>query len=88
MAKKTPHEVWFGVKPKVSYLRVFGCEPLVHMPMQKLQKLDNRAIKGIFIGYCTDAKTYRIYIPKHEKVLINRDVKFIKIKNWHWQAVK
>lgn len=82
MAKKTPHEVWFGVKPKVSHLRVFGCVAFVHMPIHKLQKLDDRVVKRIFIGYCTDAEVYKIYLPKSEKVLISRDVKFIESENW------
>lgn len=75
----------FGVKPKVSHLRVFRCVALVHMPMQKL---DDRAVMGIFIGSCTEGKAYKIYIPESEKVLISRDVKFIESENWQWQVVK
>lgn len=76
--RKTPHEAWFEMKPKVSHLRVFGYVALVHMAIQKLQKLEDRAVIGIFIGYCSDAKAYRIYLLDSGKVLISRDVKFVE----------
>lgn len=46
--------------------------------------MDDRAVKGVFIGYCTDAKAYRIYIPDSGKVLVSRDVKFIESEFWQW----
>lgn len=52
---KTPHETWFRVKPKVYHLKVFGCLAYPLIPAQKLQKLDRKAVKGIFVGYCLDA---------------------------------
>lgn len=27
---KTPHEMWFGMTPKVHHLKVFGCVAYVH----------------------------------------------------------
>lgn len=35
-------------------------------------------MKGIFVGYCQDAKAYRILVPDSRKVIVSRDVKFIK----------
>jgi hypothetical protein len=32
---KTPHEVWTGKKPSLTYLKVFGCEAYVHVPKEK-----------------------------------------------------
>ncbi|XP_039118662.1 uncharacterized protein LOC120254665 [Dioscorea cayenensis subsp. rotundata] len=69
---KTPHEAWFGIKPNVSHLRIFGCIAFVHVPTQNLQKLDNRAVKGVFLGYCIDAKAYKIFVPDHRKILERR----------------
>lgn len=70
------------MKIKVSHLRVFGCVAFVHIPVQNLQKLDNRIVKGIFIRYCTDAKAYRIYVPKSAKVLVSIDIRFIESEIW------
>ncbi|GJU76924.1 hypothetical protein Tco_1273994 [Tanacetum coccineum] len=46
---KTPYEVWHGQAPKMSYLKVWGCEALVkHDTLAKLNKLEPRAFKCIF----------------------------------------
>lgn len=82
--EKTPHKLWFGVKPKVTYLNVFGCVALVHIPVQRLQKLDDRAVKGIFIACCVDENANRVYLADSEKVLISRDVKFVESEIWKW----
>ena len=36
----TPYEKWFGTKPDVSNLRLFGCRAMVHVPKEKSKKLD------------------------------------------------
>jgi hypothetical protein len=45
----TPYELWFGNKPKLSFLKVWGCDVYV----KKLQpdKLESKAEKCVFIGY-------------------------------------
>ncbi|KAK1647028.1 hypothetical protein QYE76_064833, partial [Lolium multiflorum] len=45
----TPYELWFNKKPKLSFLKVWGCEAYV----KKLQpdKLEPKAEKCVFIGY-------------------------------------
>nr|GEY56855.1 hypothetical protein [Tanacetum cinerariifolium] len=50
--EKTPYEVWHGQAPKLSYLKVWGCEALVMRDtLTKPNKLEPRSIKCIFIGY-------------------------------------
>src|SRR3954467_4955347 len=46
--EKTPYELWFGNKPKLSFLKVWGCDVYV----KKLQpdKLEPKVEKCIFIG--------------------------------------
>ena len=39
---KTPFEVWYGMKPKVNYLRVFGCDTYAHIPKDERRKLTPR----------------------------------------------
>ncbi|GKF71988.1 retrotransposon protein, putative, ty1-copia subclass, partial [Tanacetum coccineum] len=49
---KTPYEIWHGQAPKLSYLRVWGCEAFVkHDTLTKPDKLDPRSYKCIFVGY-------------------------------------
>jgi hypothetical protein len=35
----TPHEMWFGTKPSLSYLRVFGCAAHVHVPEERRKSM-------------------------------------------------
>nr|GEY08709.1 retrotransposon protein, putative, Ty1-copia subclass [Tanacetum cinerariifolium] len=45
--EKTPYEVWHGKAPKLSYLKVWGCEALVKRDtLTKLEKLEPRSIKS------------------------------------------
>ena len=48
---KTPYEVWTSKKPSLSNLRVFGCDPYVHVPKEKITKFDSKSERRMFIGY-------------------------------------
>jgi len=60
---KTPFEAWHGIKPDLRHLRVFGCLAFIRVPKEKRRKWDSQAIQGIFIGYCSTTKQYRVYGP-------------------------
>ena len=57
---KTPQEVWTGKKPSLSHLRVFGCDAYVHVPKEKITKLDSKSERCILIGYHDGLKGYKI----------------------------
>ena len=40
LEKKTPEEVFFGKKPKVSHLRIFNCPVYIHISKEKRTKLN------------------------------------------------
>ena len=71
---KTPFEVFYGKKPDVSHLRVFGCTAYAHVPKTTRQKLDARSEKGTFVGYEANSKAYRILVGN--KVVVRADVIF------------
>jgi transposase InsO family protein len=73
---KTPEEMFSGNKPKVIHLRIFGCLVFVHIPKEKRNKLDPSGKKRIFVGYCEVSKAFRVYIPDHHHIDINKDVTF------------
>nr|KYP45621.1 Retrovirus-related Pol polyprotein from transposon TNT 1-94 [Cajanus cajan] len=58
---QTPFEVWHGYKPSMKFLKIFGCLCFTHVPQSKRDKLDKRASQGIFIGYSTVSKAYKIF---------------------------
>ena len=48
---KTPFELFFGRKPDLKNIRVFGCRATIHIPSEKRDKLDPTAKSGIFLGF-------------------------------------
>ncbi|MCO5563862.1 hypothetical protein L7F22_017512 [Adiantum nelumboides] len=72
----TPYESWYDRKPSVSYLRVFGCLAYAHIPQQLRGKLDDKAVKCIFVGYSSGSKGYRLYNFATNKIFESRDVIF------------
>ena len=74
----TPYERWYGIKPDVEHLRVFGCRVYVHIPDEKRRKLDAKAVKGVFVGYPAGKKGYKIYIPESKKFISARNVTFME----------
>jgi len=43
---KTPYELFYNMKPDVSYIRPFGCATKVALPTEELGRLDLRAAMG------------------------------------------
>ena len=74
---QTPFELFFGRKPDVSGMRVFGVKAYVHVPKQLRRKLDPLSKAGIFIGYEPNSKAYRVLLESG-KVEISRDVVFVE----------
>lgn len=70
----TPAELWFGRKPNISHLKVFGCIAYVHIPKEKRSKLDSKSNKCVMVGYATNG--YRLYDPEKRKIIVSRDVVF------------
>jgi hypothetical protein len=48
----------------------------IRIPKDKRTKLDPSGKKGIFVRYSETSKAYRVYVPGHKKIEINRDVIF------------
>lgn len=79
---KVPKEAWSGHTPNVDFLKIFGCIGYVHVPTQLRTKLDNKSIKCIFLGISIESKAYRMYDPVQQKVIISKDVVFLKNEAW------
>ena len=86
VAEKTPFEAFTGRKPGVKHLKVFGCLCYTHIPASLRQKWDSKAGKGVFVGYGSCEKGYRIYDLKTEKIVLSRSVIFSEDKAWNWKG--
>ncbi|GJX65862.1 retrotransposon protein, putative, ty1-copia subclass [Tanacetum coccineum] len=73
---KTPYELWYGKVPNLSYLKVWGCEALVKRDTPN--KLEQRSVKCIFIGYPKKTMGYYFYFPPENKIVVARYVEFFE----------
>ena len=62
--EKTPYEKWYKRKPDISHLKVFGCVSYARIPDCERRKLDKKAEKLRFVGYCKNSKGYRLLDEK------------------------
>ncbi|GJW52218.1 retrotransposon protein, putative, ty1-copia subclass [Tanacetum coccineum] len=65
---KTPYELWYGKVPNLSYLKVWGCKALVKRDTP--DKLEQRLVKCIFIGYPKETMGYYFYFPPENKIVV------------------
>jgi len=82
LEEKTPFEVWYNYKPSLSFLKIFGNICFVHVPQINRDKLDKKAMLGIFVGYSTVSKACRVYHPQTQKMAITRDIHFHEEEQW------
>jgi hypothetical protein len=77
IGNQTPLGVLRGRRPNIRNVRVFGCAAYVHVDKERRQgKLDDRAFKGIFVGYEPQTKGYRVFNPRTGRVVRSRNVTF------------
>jgi hypothetical protein len=83
---RTPYEAWYGVKPDVKYLRVFGCRAHAKVTKPNLKKLDDRRQPMVMLGYEPGGKAYRLFDPTSKRVHVSRDIVFDEAKGWNWDT--
>lgn len=82
---KTPHEAWYGEKPDLSFIRIFGCTAIMKVPAVKTKKLDDRGKIVVYLGKEPGTKGSRLYDPTTGKVHVSRDIAFQEEKFWSWE---
>jgi len=70
----TPYEMFYGHRPDVSSMRVFGCRAWAYVPPDIRRKMDPRALPATHLGCAEASKGYRVLI--NGRVYIRRDVTF------------
>jgi transposase InsO family protein len=51
LLKKTPYELLIGIKPNISYFRVFGCKCYILRKGSQLSKFEKKCDEGFLFGY-------------------------------------
>lgn len=73
-----PFEKWTGEKVKVNYLKTFGTKVLVLDKNPSKNKLVQRSVEGIFVGYPREKRGFRVWISSSRQIVDARDVKFVE----------
>nr|GEV82523.1 integrase, catalytic core [Tanacetum cinerariifolium] len=75
---KTPYELVWNEEPKYEDLRIFGCLAYFKNTNTKGDKFEERGKPGVFLGYPQGTKGYKIYDIESKKIVVSRDVLFLK----------
>ena len=60
--KLTSYEIYKGTKPNASHMKVYGSKCFIlNNGKELLGKFDSKADEGLFLGYSTDSKAYRVF---------------------------
>jgi hypothetical protein len=73
--------MWFGTKPSLAHLRVFGCAAHTHIPEERRKKygdgkVNHRSVHTYFVGYDKSDAIYKIWHPSNDSVVRARHVIF------------
>ncbi|WVZ53171.1 hypothetical protein U9M48_004152 [Paspalum notatum var. saurae] len=73
---KTSYELRFGRQPSVKHLRAFGCRCFVLKKAGHLDKFESRCLDGIFLGYASSSRAFRVWILEAKQVVETCEVSF------------
>ena len=77
--KMTPYERWYGEKPDLKHLKVWGCIGFALKTGPEKRKMESRVRELRFIGYdLYNRSAYRMLDEEQKRVYIRRDVKFLE----------
>lgn len=73
---ETPYASLHKEKPNLNFLKTFGCLCFATNTLPHKTKFEERAFKGVFLGYIPGMKAYKIYALDLNKTIVSRDVIF------------
>jgi hypothetical protein len=57
---------------------VFGCPAYVHVDTSQRRRIDDRAWKGVFVGYATESPAWLVFNPATRRLVSTRNAVFDK----------
>jgi hypothetical protein len=72
----SPFEHVFHHKPKLTFLRVFGCQCYPHLRAYHPHKMEFRSTPCVFLGYSTSHHGYRCLDTSSDRIYVARHVRF------------
>jgi hypothetical protein len=74
--KKTYCELMHGRTPRVSHFHVFGCKCFILKKGKKLEKFETRSVDGIFFGYASHSRAFRVLNLETNQIVETCEVTF------------
>jgi hypothetical protein len=74
--KKTCYGLMHGHTPKVSHFHVFGCKCFILKKEKKFYKFEARLVDGIFFGYASHSRAYRVLNLETNQIVETSEVTF------------
>ncbi|KAJ9541437.1 hypothetical protein OSB04_027943 [Centaurea solstitialis] len=74
--RRTPYELFRNRKPSIEHLHIFGCVYYILNNKDNLGKFDSKSDDGIFLGYSSISKTYRVFNKRRQTIEETIHVKF------------
>jgi hypothetical protein len=74
--KKTCYELMHGRTPKVSHFHGLGCNSFALKKGKKLDKFKARSVDGIFFGYASHFRAYRVLNLETNQIMETCEVTF------------
>jgi hypothetical protein len=74
--KKTCYEFMHGRTPKMSHFHVFGCKCFILKKGKKLDKFEARSFDGIFFGYASHSRAFRVLNVETNQIMETCKVTF------------
>ena len=77
---KVPFHAWYGRKPNISHIRIFGSIAYANIPkVIRGGKLEKTAVKCRLLGWWADeTKGYRLEDLETKRLITSRDVRFVE----------
>ncbi|KAK9045981.1 hypothetical protein V6N11_051884 [Hibiscus sabdariffa] len=82
--QKTPHEMWNGKRPNMSFMKIWGCKAYVKHQMST--KLEPKSEKCTFVGYPKETKGYYFYKREQSFCCSNWSIPLKGISHEQWKG--
>ncbi len=56
LKNKSPYEVWIGISPTFTHLKIFGCATYALIPKEFKQKLESHSMSAFFLDTLNNPK--------------------------------
>ena len=78
----TPYEAWYGTRPGLGHIRIFGCQAYAHVPLQIRSKTtwESHSTECLLFGYSDTENIYEVWDIKRGVSIRKRDVIFCENK--------